>query len=438
MAKKLTPQQQAARIAAGIVNPQVSAYNAQIKAAQQEEDRKYLAAQGIGQAISQASAHVPGDIESAYARAAQATAGFGSMVTGRVGELARATAQQMNANIQAAGAPGSVTSDFTPDQQGGMNTVYGMNPASDLRSEGANQFASAAQLNATLPYAWGQTALAASHSNDPAINQLRAQSLAVQGTRGAEAQKALLAIQDAARQNEALAIQKKQAERAWLNTLTTQALNETNLTGRLHVVKNGRVVDTGQPAAGSTAAVSGARIQSAEQIAAAKLRYQAAQDRIQNTIDAAKLGISQQQADAATRREAAYAANLKWHQQHPNAKATGKNNPGGLSDSVVKGYRDQAGKFAYTLFNGEKNANFDPNNGVPGQKGYTPDPKNPYYSTKPSSAAEAMTYLLTFGIPYTIAWNAVKRLAQQPHSHWIDALSWNKQPAESPGGPGKK
>ena len=55
------------------------------------------------------------------------------------------------------------------------------------------------------------------------------------------------------------------------------------------------------------------------------------------------------------------------------------------------------------------------------------------YATKPASAAETLRYMLANGVPYTIAWRAIKQYASLPNSWWKDALKWHAG-SESPRG----
>src|SRR5215471_10236574 len=219
-------------IALGIVNPQTQAIQTQINA-QRESDQAF--------AVGQAIAKMTGD---AYKSASDAQMSFAGALGGTVGDLARQGAAAAGAHIQGGDKPTSAYDpSVNPDAASGLATEVSYKPGQSLSDLGAAQVG-----------ALGDQALLSSkqalHAYDPEIATLVSQKLAEQGTLGAETEKAWLSLRDDQRQQAALGIQKQQANRVWQQALDTRALNLTNMTGSLWVVKNGHVVNTHQPAGG--------------------------------------------------------------------------------------------------------------------------------------------------------------------------------------------
>jgi len=403
----LPPYWKRARIIAqGIVNPQVAAFKSQIQQQQEQAQRESEAAFNVGQAIANQT-------HDAYAQAARDQMSFADPLQGSIGEMARASAADANAKIAAAGAPGAAANPWTPDAIGSLAYVTSYAPGKGLDK------AAAAQQGA-LDYAATLSRDRALHAYDPQIATLTAQKLAAQGTLGAETEKAWLSLRDDARQQAALAIQKQTAQRAWAQELDNRALNLTNMTGSLWKVVNGRVVNTGRPAGGSTAASNYIRqqgYQASADAAAARLREQMAHNRVMEGIANSRIGISQQQANTASAREAAYE---KWLASKSARKSGGIP---GMSNADVRAYSKLAGDAAYTFFYGKKNSAWDSSKG--GGPGKPPVVGNPYYKTAPTSAADAMTYMINHGVPYSIAFRAIYNYATAKNSHWSDALRWN-------------
>jgi hypothetical protein len=190
-------------------------------------------------------------------------------------------------------------------------------------------------------------------------------------------------------------------QQAWLETL---AKTRTDQTGKLWVVKNGRVVPAGVAAPGSAAgraATSAATSRYGTDVRAA----QTAADRATRAqIAAANLGVSQQKADAASKRAGDYGAWLQWKKKHPG----GGTGPGGLSQSSVRQYGKDAGNIAYQYYNGVKDKK---------------DAKK--WAMQPRGAAEALSFMLSKKIPYQIAWNAIMQHARKGSRWYEDAKKMN-------------
>ena len=414
---------QAKLIAQGIVNPQVAAYTTQIQQQREQAQRESDSAYAVGTAI----AKMTGD---AYQRAANAQESFAAPLQGAIGDLARKATADANAQITTAFAPGAqATTPWNADTTGGLAYEAAFAPGAGIGAQGAAQvgaLGSVAEMSRDR----------AKHAYDSQIATLAAQKLAAQGTLGPETEKAWLQLRDDARQQAALAVQKQTAARAWAQELDNRALNLTNMTGSLWKVVNGRVVNTGRAAGGSTAASNYIRqqgYQASADAAAARLRETMAHNRVMEGIAHSRIGISQQQANTAAAREAAYE---KWL-----ASKTARRTQGGIpgmSNSDVRQYSKLAGDAAYTFFYGKKNSAWDPSKG--GGPGKPPVVGNPYYKTAPTSAADAMTYMINHGVPYSIAFRAIYNYATARNSHWADALHWNPKyqpPVKRNRGPAK-
>jgi hypothetical protein len=449
-------QDQAAAIAASMIDPQTAAVNRAIQAKQQLMGGQGVGYAGVIDALGRLTSGIPEAVRSAYQTAGDQTAGYAGGLTGALGDAAKSAAAEAAQHIASLGAPGTVTS-VLPDALNVANYSYGTLPSSSLAAEAASRMTEQEGLRTAGAYALGQQALQAMNATRAEISDLQAKGLDIENTRPGEVQKALLSLRDENRANAGLALQEKnfklqaraegvqesQLNRAWLQTLNSEAFNRTNATGTLWLVKGNKIVNTGQAAPGSAAgrAQTSAQIANANRragITKAKItadvqRERNAETKAHNTvmegIANSRLGISQQQADTAVKREQAY-------ERNQIGKKKGKAGLGGMSDAEVRQYGTAAGNAAYTLFYGQKNPKFDPSK--------DPSATNPVYATAPGSASDAMKYMIAKGIPYSIAWNAIYQYATRPNSPWADALGWNpkyKPPSqrnkgtESPGGP---
>jgi hypothetical protein len=467
-------QDQAAAIAASMIDPQTAAVNRAIQAKQQLMGGQGAGYAGVIDALGRLTSGIPEAVRSAYQTAGDQTAGYASSLTGTLGDAAKSAAAEAAQHIASLGAPGTVTS-VAPDALNVANYSYGTLPSSSLAAEAASRLTEQEGLRAAGGYALGQQALQAMNATRSEISDLQAKGLDIENTRPGEVQKALSSLRDENRANQQLAIaeknyklqaraegvQESQLNRAWLQTLNSEAFNRTNATGTLWVVKGNKIVNTGQSAPGSAAG----RAQTTAATAAANRRAKAthdkavlaekqAHDTAMEGIQNSRITISQQEADAASQRARAYARYQDWKRTHPNATGAG---PGGLKQSDIRQYGKDAGNATYLLFYGKKNPKYVPDSGrkdaagnpIPGQfdkNGVLIPGTNVRYIQPPGSAADAMKYMLNRKIPYQIAWQAIYRYAKDPGSPWHDALQWNpayKPPsqrnkgAESPGGPRK-
>lgn len=439
----MSMQDAAAAIAASMIDPQTAAINRAVQLKQGALAQEGPSYGAVIDALGRLTAPIPAAIQGAYAGAGDRVAGYASGLTGALGDAAKSAAATAAAHIASLGAPGTVTST-APDAMNVANYEFGALPSSSLASEAASRLSEAEGQRAASGYALGQQALAQMNATRQEIADLQAKGLDIENTRPAEVQKALASLRDQNNANAQLAIQEQnfklqaraegvqesQLNRAWLQTLNSEAYNRTNATGTLWVVQGNKIINTGQSAPGSAAgraastAVQRAadrragltKAQLAADVSRERISEQQAHNRVIEGIDNSRIGISQQQADTAVKREQAY-------ERYLAGKTKGKAGLGGMKESDVRQYGSDAGKYAYTFFFGAKNPKFDPSKG--GGPGKPPVPGNPYYSTPPGSASDAMSYMLSKKIPYSIAWNAIYQYANRQGSHWADALDWN-------------
>lgn len=233
-----------------------------------------------------------------------------------------------------------------------------------------------------------------------------------------------------AREERALGLNEATVRRQMQQALEDAAWNRTNATGRLWTVKNGRLVDSRRPAPGSAA--GRARTQAATSrygtnvranTAAASLAAKQAHDSATEAISNAKLAISQQQANTATKRAGDYGAYLDWKKKHPRAGKT-KTGPGGFSQATVKDWMATSGKSARDAFYGIKNPK------------YAADPDHqPKWLMTPQRPSKVLSDLIAMGIPFQIAIKSIQAYGRQKNAGpgWKATLNWTKKKAKAPG-----
>lgn len=417
---KLSLGQQAALVAAGIINPQERVIDRGVAAKTQAAQAAQLGYQQTIDAYGRLTAPIPGQIQGAYQQAADRTAGYASTLTGDLGARSQQQASDVAAQLARAGAPAG-NAPAGPAAMNVLNYTHGVLPASDLAAQAASSLALENQLRTAGAAGLGQQALQAGQASQKEIEELRAKGVDIELTRPAEVQKAVLMLRDEKRKdaaevradaaevraNQELAIHKKdfvlraraqgiqeqQIERQWHQTLMSEADNLTDSTGTQWVVGRNGLVNTGRPAPGSLAG------------RAATTAYTAGQNRAaENARNAARIRGENERARLA---------------RIAKAKATGA---GGLKQSDIRQYGKAALSIADQYFNGILNANYDP--------GKDPGPKNQKYSLPPQSAQAALSRMLARKIPRSIAMNAIVQYAQQAkraqpwagRPRWWDAL----------------
>lgn len=422
---KLSMGEQAALVAAGIIDPQLGVINRGVNAKTQAAQDAQLGYQQTIDAYGRLTAPIPGQVQHAYQEAADRTAGYASTLTGGLGEQSRQQAADVAGQLARAGAP----EGRAPAGPAGMNVLNytaGVLPASNLAAQAASSLALGNDLRTAGAAGLGQQALQAGQASQKEIEELRAKGIDIALTRPAEVQKALLVLRDEKRKdaaerrldaaevraNQELQLQKRefvlrqraqgfqedQINRQWHQTLMSEADNLTDATGHLWVATANGVRDTGQLAPGSAAGRAGTTATTAGQNRAAE-----------NARNAARIRAANER------------ARLERERKERAAKAAGAG-AGGLKQSDIRQYGKAALSIADQYFNGILNANFDPNQ--------DPGPKNQKYSLPPQSAQAALSRMLARKIPRSIAMNALVQYARQaaranPHAgrpRWWDAL----------------
>lgn len=397
---------QAAAIAKGIIDPQVAEINRGIAAKQLAAEKAHTAAMGTAQALAAMQAGVPQTVKDAYLQAAQQTSGFAQGLTGAVGEQAQSAAATAAEKIASMGGVGTITSQ-APAAMNVERYAGGYLPASDLAATAAARMAEQSGYGAASQAALSQTDLQQMGASADEVNVLRAKGIDIANTRPAEVQKALITLREQQRADRELAMQQRasaaqihQLNTAQARALESDAYNRSQLTGTLWTVKNGRLVNTGKTAAGSSAYQNVASQQQKQQ----EFRYQQQQDMISNAFKQAGLQID-------AKRAKAYAASQS--RMHRTAAK------GGFTAL-------QKQKMAVTAFASAQQAY----EGVPATDKSAGVPQQP--------ARKVLRDLMGNGIPYEIAYNAVRRFAKMEGSHWAEAMNWQKVWPPRPGGSKKK
>lgn len=443
----LTPEQQAALIVASQLDPQVKELRRQALMKELSGQAAAESARRAAQAMASFTAGDAARVQAAYTSAGRDIQGVSEGLTGGVGAAAQAQTAEENAKLAALGLNQSVGSQG----QGAFEAAQfagGAIPAANLYTSGAEAFTNAQAQTHVGQYSLLQQGLQAQGASAQEAAEVAAKIADLEATRPGLTQQALNVLNDAALKKQELAetrrhniagekVQTSAANAQIYSLLLDQAKQLTDMTGRLYVVKKGKVVPAGQGAPGSAAG----RSATSALIAQNKLDYQKSQDLIKNAQNQAKIDITQQQADTAAARETAYAANLKWHQQHPNAGKKRGSGPNGMSDAEVRQYAKIAAGVAAISFRGKRNPKYvkggarDKNNQI------IPGTTN-MYITKPQSAQDALADMIAANVPLTLAYQAIYQYAKRAGSWWANALPWWTPPnqrkgKESPGGPAK-
>jgi hypothetical protein len=396
---------QAATLAAGIIDPQVAELKRQAAERELAGQKQQTAAQGTAAALAAIQAGVPRAVQDTYAQAANQQASFAQGPTGTVGDLTQKAASEAAAKIASMEAPGQITSQGAAQAQA-ANYAGGYLPASDLAAQAAARATEQYGYNTASQAALSQQALQQLQASTDEVSALRAKGVDIENTRPAEVQKALLTLREQQRADRELAMQQRasaaqihQLNTAQARALESDAYNRSQLTGTLWTVKNGRLVNTGRTAAGSSAYQNVASNTLKQQ----DLLYQQQQDAISNSFKKAGLKIDQQRANA-------YAARQQ------------KMNTGGFSQATIAKWKAKAAANAAESFRGVPNPNY-----VKGAKADDPN----YLKIKdqwirPPRSAAAVLRDLTAEMPYSVAYTAIRAYAKAPNSRWAGALKWQK------------
>lgn len=392
--------------AKGDVNAQIQAalagYRATTKAAQQQAMQQSTRAQGFATALSKLSAPSAEQTAATYNEAADRMRAFGTGLTGQVqadqqAEAAR-TAQQV---AQSTGGLGRLVG-YDPDAARNAAQYSGVViPGQSLVEQAANAKTEQQWLNAANAAGIGTIAQQYRQKTTDLQSQLAEQRATLEAQRPKLYSEALTSRQTAARNNLSTLIQAQYLGSSLRKT-------GAEITG----------VDpiTGKPTLGARTAASSAALAKQKQADAL------AQQRVQNAFSRTRIGISQQNASTAQKREAAY-------------ERTKKGLPGGMKQSDIRQYGEKAESAVQKYLHGVLNPKWDKSKG--GGPGQPPEPGNPYYSTPPKAANEVLGMMIGATIPYSIAMKAIAQAAKSPQSPWHKEFTkWfpNGYPPPSTGG----
>jgi hypothetical protein len=362
--------------AKGDVKSQIDAalagYRATTKAAQQQAMQQSTRAQGFATALAKLSAPSAEQTAATYNEAADRMRAFGTGLTGQVQAAQQAEAAQTAQDVaRSTGGLGRLVG-YDPEAARNAAQYSGVViPGQSLVEQAANAKTEQRWLNAANAAGIGTIAEQYRQKTVDLQNKLAEQRAALEAQRPKLYSEALTARQTAARNNLSTLIQAQ-----YLGSSLRKTAAE--ITGRDPYTN---------------------KLTFAARSAAQKAADTAAQNAITNALARTRIGISQQNADIARKREAAY-------------ERTKRGLPGGLKQSDIRQYGDKAESAVQKYLHGVRNPKFVGK----GPEDATSD--NPYYSTPPRAANEVLGMMLGAKIPYSIAMNAIAQAAKDPKSPW--------------------
>jgi vacuolar-type H+-ATPase subunit H len=252
----LTPAQIAQ--AKNSVNTQIdtslAGFRAATKAEQEQSNRQAERAQSYAMALGNLTKNDPSQIADQYRASADRMKAYGTGLSGAALEAQQADSSAVADRMKAVGlekAPGSY------DLQGLRNTALTLGtiiPGESMEQEAARAFSTAESARQGGIHQVGDIAQQYLAKTTDAQAALAAKRAELEAQRPQLIQSALSSASDNQRQQRALDVQIGTLQLQNAKSLQDQAVAYTNLTGSLHVVRNGKVVDTGGRAAGSDAA----------------------------------------------------------------------------------------------------------------------------------------------------------------------------------------
>lgn len=249
--------EQAKAIAAAMIDPQTAEAQRAIDQANRDAVAHAKAYAGVTTALGAFTQGMPEQVRAAYETAGKDISGFAQGITGEAGDNARAAAAEMARQLDAVGAPGSV--EANPNYEGTVAMTGGLIPARTLAEQSATHYAQMAGLRAASGLTLEQEARKQAMADDAAVADLRAKASDLEGTRAGEVAKALLQLHDEARQQQgvdiqqqALRVQQGQLRLSQAKTVQDRAAAMTDITGTIWVARNGKAVNTGRAAPGTS------------------------------------------------------------------------------------------------------------------------------------------------------------------------------------------
>jgi hypothetical protein len=252
----LTPQQvaQAKATVDTQIGSSLAGMRASTRAEQEQANRQAARAQSYAMALGSLTKNDPSQIADQYRASADRMKDYGTGLSGAALEAQQADSAQVADRMKNLGiekAPGSYDLNSLRNTALTLGTII---PGENTENEAARAFATAESARQGGIHQVGDIAQQYLAKTTDAQTALAAKRAELEGQRPQLIQSALTAASDNQRQQRALDVQIGTLQLQNAKTLADQAVAYTNLTGSLHVVRNGKVVDTGGAASGSDAA----------------------------------------------------------------------------------------------------------------------------------------------------------------------------------------
>lgn len=265
--KQLTLTQQAQALVEAGLGPQRTAIQEAIAAAEADRLALAKATEGTVKAVGALSAGDAAAARDAYAGAADRIGGLGSALTGAVREAIQRETPNA-ALIRTIGAPGSVPNgaDSVVNTASMLGTVI---PGTGLANEAARALVNMGDRRFAAGVRLADASDSALFKGKGDIDKMRASIRDLEAKRPGLLLEAVMNLRQQANQERATKVQIGTLQLQQAKTAQEQAVAMTNLTGTIHIVKGGKVVDTGRAAPGSDAGEAATRAATATATAAA-------------------------------------------------------------------------------------------------------------------------------------------------------------------------
>lgn len=328
-------QEQAAAVAAAAIDPAKKDIAASVAAAEAQRVAALNAYAGVTRAVSDMSAGDAEQARAAFATAGQHIADYGKGFTGQLRADQDESAARLGALGASLGAPGAVTSGG----ESNANTLYatgGAIPATQLETEAPAFLTAVAARRLAAGIRLADDASAGDFKAQEGIKQIRDQLAALEAKRPGLIQDAMQQLSQQANAKRATDTQIGYLQLQQAKSAQDAAIAWTNITGTVHVVRKGKVVDTGQVAAGSDAAQIASANQRAQTAAETSTANAQLSARTRKEIAEASAAASKYAADtAAHSREAVAATNAAAKKAAASVKKTGKATPAQRSTIIT-------------------------------------------------------------------------------------------------------
>jgi hypothetical protein len=248
-----TLAEQAAQIAAMSINPQLGSLNAAITDAEGDRLASIRAAEGLTKALAGMTAGDAAAARDAYAAAADRISGYTGQLTGAVRAAQEGAVAADGGLIRTLQTPGDLITHAGDNAN--VSAFLGGIPAQGLAREAANVLVNMQDRRLAAGKSLVDQGLVSSFQQQGEIGKLRQQAAEIESKRPGVVLEALMALRQQANQDRATNVQVGSLQLQMAKTVQEQAVAMTNLTGQVHVVRKGKVVNTGRVARGSDAYV---------------------------------------------------------------------------------------------------------------------------------------------------------------------------------------